>query len=153
MPRNQQDKYILDYLWILERRSGNCVFQHDFNPDTEEIKYPLDIISSFFTAFSSLVDTIYSDKIKKIHFQGFRFYFKATKKFVFITNIKDNKKLSDSKIDKLLLKIIEKFSQRFQQKNDFLNDFSDNSDYYNFIDTLEELVRNNHSSVHFLHIF
>lgn len=153
MPRTHQSEFLLDNLWIIERETGNCFFEHDFNSDLEEIKHPLDVISSFFTAFSSLVDTIYSDKIKKIHFQGRRLYFKATEELVFIASVKNTNKTSDSKIDRLLSKIIDRFNHKYSQKINILNDFSIKSDFYGFIDTLEGLVRTKNPSAHFLHIF
>ena len=89
----------------------------------------------------------------QIHFQGCRLYFKATKEFVFIICINNAHKLSDSKIDKLFLKIIDSFYQNYFQKIKYQDIFPKKSEFYDFIELLEELVRNTYSSNHFLHIF
>ena len=78
---------------------------------------------------------------KKIKFQKQNFYFKATEELVFIASFKNIKKLNDSKIENFILKIINSFYQLYPQKMEDYDSFSKNSDFYDFIDALEELVR------------
>lgn len=139
--QSRSKEYLLDHLWILERHSGNCFFEYDFNSDGKISQFPSDVASSFFMAFSRFIDQIYSDKIKKIKFQNRKLYFKVTEELVFITSIKNIKKLNDSKIETLISKIISNFYHLYSQKMVDQKCFSKISDFHGFIDTLEELER------------
>ena len=67
---NQPLEYLLDYLWIVEKKSGICIFQKCYYPTANYTKLSPDIISGFFTAFSIFIDEAFSDDLKQVEFKG-----------------------------------------------------------------------------------
>lgn len=141
MFQKQSKEYIINHLWILERHSGNCLFEHDFKPVDARGQLPQDLISSFFISFSRFINEIYSDKIKKIKFQNQMFYFRVTDLHMFIVSTNLLKKSNDSKMEQFILKIIKKFQQTYSCKEEDKEMLSNILDFNDFIDAIEELEK------------
>jgi len=134
-------EFLVNHLWILERKSGDCLFEHEFKSVTSHSQFPPDLISNFFMAFSRFIDEIYFDKIKKIKFQKQKFYFKVTEEHMFIVSTNLLKKSLESKIEDFFLKIIEKFYQTYPRKKEDKKKLSTILNFSDFINAIEELER------------
>ena len=141
MFQKQSKEYLINHLWILERFTGNCLFEHDLKPIEVKGQFPIDLISNFFISFSRFINEIYSDKIKKIKFQKQKFYFRVTEEHMFIVSSDILKKSYESKIEHFFLKIIEKFYQIYSCEKKDEETMSNNLDFNEFIAAIEELER------------
>ncbi|MFX0072261.1 MAG: hypothetical protein ACFFAO_14335 [Candidatus Hermodarchaeota archaeon] len=144
----EDTEYIIESLWILERRSGICIFEENYLDFTKE-GISTDMVGAFLAALLSFARETFTDEIQNIQFSNRKVFFKFSKHLLFVT-ICCNDKNNHHKIKEISNEIEEKFNLKYEKifENDGWN--GNTSTFREFSSDLSEIVKNKPLKLKFL---
>jgi len=105
--KRRENKYF-ENLWIIERKSGICIFSKDFKCLTKK-HLSIDLICGFLSAISMLASEAFAEDIKYIKLSNSILYFKHTTNFLFVLSIQNENRFNSHKITTLINDISDLF--------------------------------------------
>ena len=138
---NIQDKnneeFLIESLWILERKSGLCLFKEIYNEIIDQT-ISNDLICGFFSAVSDITNEAFRTDLQYIKLMNLKIYFEFIENLIFIIAINDDE-FNDYEIQYLSCIIAEIFINKYQP---YLYDWNNNVTYFkDFSEDLEKIVR------------
>ena len=112
MKSSKPEHELIESLWVLERNSGICLFEENFEKDATN-GISIDLICGFLSAISVIAVEAFEEDIKYIELSRRKLFFKNTANFVFITSIRNQKRLNHQKVKNLMDQISNEFMERF----------------------------------------
>lgn len=103
---------LIESFWVLERTSGICLFEENLEKDATN-GISIDLICGFLSAISVIAVEAFEEDIKYIELSRRKLFFKNTDNFVFITSIKNQKRLNHQKVKNLIDQISNEFIAKF----------------------------------------
>lgn len=131
---NNQKSSFLQNLWIIEKGSGICIFEKNFEKH-KKIKFSNNLICGFFSAISMLALEVFAERISHIKFSNCKLTFKHTNNFLFIFRIQNQPSPSTYKINDLINEISKMFVDLYD--NSFQNWNRDIRQFKSFSHDLE----------------
>ncbi len=98
--KRRESRYF-ENLWIIERKSGICIF----NKNSKFLKkkhLSIDLICGFLSAISMLALEAFAEDIKYIKLSNSKLYFKHTTNFLFVLSIQNENRFNSHKIKTLI---------------------------------------------------
>jgi len=105
-------KILIESIWILEKQSGICIFEENYNAIKNQ-KVSIDLICGFLSAISLLAVETFDELINCIELSKRKVYFKSTSNFVFIFTILKKKGFNNKKLIDLINFISNEFTNQF----------------------------------------
>jgi hypothetical protein len=127
----------LQNLWIIERKSGICIFEKNFN-DHKKIPFSNNLICGFLSAISMLALEAFAENVTSIKLSRIELYFKNTRNFLFIFSIQNQNPFSSYKIKNLISEISDMFIEIYDKG--FENWDKDIRQFKNFSSYLESKI-------------
>ncbi|MFX0031219.1 MAG: hypothetical protein ACFE9P_01030 [Candidatus Hermodarchaeota archaeon] len=103
---------LIQNLWIIERTSGICIFEKNFE-ENRKIQFPNNLICGFLSAISMLALEVFAENINYIKFSNSKLYFKKTSNFLFIFRFQNQHPYSSQKIMNLIKDISKMFADMY----------------------------------------
>jgi hypothetical protein len=144
-------EYTIESLWILERRSGICIFEENYIDFTKE-GISSDMVGAFLAALLSFARETFTDEIQNIQFSNRKVFFKFSKHWLFVT-VSGNNKNNYHKIKGINNEIEEKFKLKFEnifEKDDGWN--GNTSLFQDFSIDLKKIVKIKPLKIKFLEV-
>ena len=104
----RRENRFFENLWIIERKSGICIFNKDFKC-LKNKHHSIDLICGFLSAISMLASEAFADDIKYIKLSNSKLYFKYTTNFLFVLSIQNENRFNSHKIKALINDISDLF--------------------------------------------
>ncbi|MFX1495303.1 MAG: hypothetical protein ACFFBZ_13545 [Promethearchaeota archaeon] len=97
----RRENRFFDNLWIIERKSGICIFNKNFKYIKNK-QLSVDLICGFLSGIAMLVSEAFAEDIRYIKLSNSKLYFKYTTNFLFVLSIKNENQLNSYKIKSLI---------------------------------------------------
>lgn len=133
----RKENRFFDNLWIIERKSGICLFHKNFKY-LKNKSLPVDLICGFLSAIAMLASEAFAEDIRYIKLSNSKLYFQYTTKFLFIFSIQSQNRLNPYKISTLINHISDLFV--FYYDKDFESWDRDIRKFKAFTKDLENLI-------------
>ena len=105
--KRRENRYF-ENLWIIERKSGICIFNQNFKC-LKKKHLSIDLICGFLSAISMLASEAFAEDIKYIKLSNSKLYFKRTMNFLFVLSIHNENRFNSHKIKTLINDISDLF--------------------------------------------
>ncbi|MFX0018365.1 MAG: hypothetical protein ACFFAK_04195 [Promethearchaeota archaeon] len=105
--KRRENRYF-ENLWIIEKKSGICIFNKNFKY-LKKKHLSIDLICGFLSAISMLALEAFSEDIKYIKLSNSKLYFKYTTNFLFVLSIQKENRFNSNKIRTLINDISDLF--------------------------------------------
>ncbi|MHA1283512.1 MAG: hypothetical protein ACTSQP_13500 [Promethearchaeota archaeon] len=149
---NGEDKedFLIESIYILEKESGICLFEQNYEDFTKE-GISADLISSFLSALLSFADEAFADKIQHVQFVNRKIIFEFKDRILFVIFINNKTLLTDFELRKIIEKIAEKF---FEKYSEIIEDeqFYNVSLFNDFSKDIYEIVKKEPLPLRILHL-
>ena len=151
---NIDDSLLIESLWVLESRSGICVFEENYVDFTNE-GISTDLIGSFLSALLTFADETFTDEIQHVQFSNRKIIFKFSEFLLFIIAVNENAPISDFQVKKKIDQIARVFNAKYQH----VFDRDDHkwggniSQFEPFTEDLRKIVKREPLSIKFLQLF
>ena len=104
----RKENRFLENLWIIERKSGICIFNKNFT-SLEKKHLSTDLICGFLSAISMLASEAFAENIKYIKLSNSKLNFKYTTNFLFVLSIHNENRFTSHTIKTLFNDISDLF--------------------------------------------
>ena len=151
---NIDDSLLIESLWVLESRSGICVFEENYVDFTNE-GISTDLIGSFLSALLTFADETFTDEIQHVQFSNRKIIFKFSEFLLFIVAVNEKAPISDFQVKKKIDQIARVFNAKYQH----VFDRDDHkwggniSQFEPFTEDLRKIVKREPLSIKFLQLF
>lgn len=134
-------KKSIESVWILDKKSGICLFEENLHEDKNKTNFSADLASAFISAIATFVDETFSDGIQNIEFKKRKLFFRFTSKLLFIFVFSKSTKMLKHEQERLMNKVVKKFYSRFGDNLGKQMFVSRTSNFNGFSEDLAEIMR------------
>jgi hypothetical protein len=134
-----EESHSIESLWILEKKSGICIFEDNY-VDFTNVGISSELIAGFLSALLTFAGKAFSDNVEFIKFSKRKMFFEFTKFFLFVIAINENVPYDETQVIKIRKTISKVFSKRFQDIFTNNNWDGDITVFYNFSEDLQYIV-------------
>ena len=151
---NIDDSLLIESLWVLESRSGICVFEENYVDFTNE-GMSTDLIGSFLSALLTFADETFTDEIQHVQFSNRKIIFKFSEFLLFIVAVNEKAPISDFQVKKKIDQIARVFNAKYQHifERDKHRWGGNISQFEPFTEDLRKIVKREPLSIKFLQLF
>ncbi|MFX0025837.1 MAG: hypothetical protein ACFE8M_05430 [Candidatus Hermodarchaeota archaeon] len=104
----RRENRFFENLWIIERKSGICLFHKSFRY-LKNKSLSVDLICGFLSAIAMLASEAFAEDIRYIKLSNSKLYFQYTANFLFILSVQNETLLNPYKIKTLINNISDLF--------------------------------------------
>jgi hypothetical protein len=97
----RKENRFLENLWIIERKSGICIFNKNFKCLGKK-HLSTDLICGFLSAISMLASEAFTENIKYIKLSNSKLHFKYTMNFLFVLSVYNENRFTSRTIKSLI---------------------------------------------------
>ncbi len=133
-------EYIIESIWILEIKSGICLFEEIYKDLTKD-NIDSNLVFSFLSALLSFAGEVFTDKIKHIALLNHKIFFDFSKYILIVVAINDEFQINEMQIRKFIKILNEKFSNKFQSVLDFESWNGDTNQFNEFSEDLRKIMK------------
>jgi len=148
------ETFFIESLWVLESRSGICVFEENYVDFTNE-GISTDLIASFLSALLTFADETFADEIQHVQFSNRKIIFQFSQYLMFIVAVNEKTPISDFQIKKKISQISKQFSDKYQHifAQESHKWGQNTSQFEPFSADLRKIVKREPLSIKFLQMF
>ncbi len=136
-----QGKKLIESIWILDKKSGICLFEENLHGVENKTNFSADLASAFISAIATFVDETFSDGIQNIEFKKRKLFFRFTSKLLFVFVFSKSTKMLKHEQERLMNKVVKKFNNRFGHNLGKKLFISRTSNFNGFSEDLAEIMR------------
>ncbi|MEJ2252216.1 MAG: hypothetical protein P8Y97_21455 [Candidatus Lokiarchaeota archaeon] len=135
-PEIQKSIYLIEAIWIIERKSGICIFDKSYK-EQEKSGITGDLICGFFSAFVDISEEFFNQQVEFIKLHDSRLYFTFLKNVIFVIKFEEGL-LLEEEIEDIIFGISLEFITEFP---DVLSNWNGNlHKFETFSKILNEIV-------------
>ena len=152
MIEKNNDDTVIESIWILEKKTGLCIFEANYVDITKDGLHT-DLVGNFLSALLTFAEETFTDQIKYVKFSNRKVEFSFTEYFLFAIFISDKNIDSDNDVNNKIDRIIFKFNDKYQNvfKN---NNWNGNITLFNdFSEDLKQLIKEEPLKIKFFQKF
>jgi len=133
-------EYVIESIWILELKSGVCLFEEVYKDLTKD-DIDSNLMLSFLSALLSFAGEVFTDKIKHIALSNHRIFFDFSKYILTVVAINDEIQINEMQIRKFIYILTEKFNNKFQTVFDLERWNGDIDQFNEFSEELRKIMK------------